>query len=509
MGIISPLWRAPAVNPTNGKARSIPILNPVDKHGRVFFFSTFGFMIAFLSWYAFPPLLTKTIRADLKLSQNEVANSNVLGLSATLLVRIVIGPLCDRYGPRYCFAGLLLAGAIPTAMAGLVQSASGLLVLRFFIGVLGGTFVPCQVWSTGFYDRNVVGTANALTAGIGNAGGGITYFLMPAIFDFLVERHGLTPHKAWRVAFIVPFVLITATALGMLFLCEDTPTGPWSERSDRVRENVQKLADGVTVDATGRFTDVPTQTNDTLSAPPVSTPADGKKGSDSSVDVEIITQTEVIHELTTNEVMEVIFSRQCLMLSIPYACSFGGELTINSILGSYYYKNFHHLGQTKSGRWASMFGLLNVFFRPIGGIIADIIYKKTHSVWWKKHWLIFLGVAQGSVCLALGLINPHRKSIMFGLVAGLAFFMDAANEANFAVVPHVYPYANGVLSGMIGAAGNLGGVIFSIIFRYHDTRYDKAIWIMGVVMITLNIAVAWIRPVPKGFTDSRYLLSRP
>lgn len=53
---------------------------------------------------------------------------------------------------------------------------------------------------------------------------------MPAIFDSLVSVQGLPDHKAWRVAYIVPFIIIVAVALGMLFLCEDTPTGKWSER---------------------------------------------------------------------------------------------------------------------------------------------------------------------------------------------------------------------------------------------------------------------------------------
>lgn len=44
------LWRAPETNPINHKARSVPLLNPICVHGRVFFFSWFGFMIAFWSW---------------------------------------------------------------------------------------------------------------------------------------------------------------------------------------------------------------------------------------------------------------------------------------------------------------------------------------------------------------------------------------------------------------------------------------------------------------------------
>lgn len=209
MRIVSLLFKSPEINPSNCKALSIPVLNPFDKYGRVFTFSWLGFTVAFLSWYAFPPLvglspsliqnkayhgiqLTVTIRQDLHMTQEQVANSNIVALLATyvhrpndhnktdywfnssLLVRFIAGPLCDRFGPRLVFVGLLLCGSIPTAMAGLVTNPRGLIVLRFFVGILGGTFVPCQVWCTGFFDKKIVGTANSLAGGWGNAGGGIT-----------------------------------------------------------------------------------------------------------------------------------------------------------------------------------------------------------------------------------------------------------------------------------------------------------------------------------------------
>merc|ERR1711964_466466 len=82
-------------------------------------------------------------------------------------------------------------------------------------------------------------------------------------------------------------------------------------------------------------------------------------------------------------------------------------------------------------------------------------------------------------------------------MGGLAVFMDAANGANFAVVPHVHPFANGILSGIIGATGNLGGIIFAIIFRYNGKDYAKVIWIIGAISIGVNVAVGWIRPVPE------------
>ena len=90
-----------------------------------------------------------------------------------------------------------------------------------------------------------------------------------------------------------------------------------------------------------------------------------------------------------------------------------------------------------------MFGLLNIIFRPIGGMFGDLIYRHTESVRGKKLLVTFLGVIQGVFELVIGLCNPHHQPTMYGLVAALAFFMEAGNGANFAVVPHVHPFSNG------------------------------------------------------------------
>lgn len=270
-------------------------------------------------------------------------------------------------------------------------------------------------------------------------------FVMPAVFDSLVHSSGLTPHKAWRVAFIVPFILIVVFALGMIFLCEDTPTGSWADRHNtinQVRSNTTD--DGKIVDVTGKFTDISVVLSTaSTSDSSLENNIKGEKYNSAGEDRESAIQGEIIQQPTIQEAIRVIFSLQCLMLSATYACSFGGELAINSILGAYYLKNFPYLGQTNSGRWAAMFGLLNLICRPAGGAVADILYKYTKSVETKKFWLVFCGCAQGAMCLAIGLTNPRSESLMFGLVAGLALFMDASNGANWAIVPHIHPSANG------------------------------------------------------------------
>lgn len=58
----------------------------------------------------------------------------------------------------------------------------------------------------------------------------------------------------------------------------------------------------------------------------------------------------------------------------------------------------------------------------------------------------------------------------------------------------------GIISGITGASGNLGGIIFAIIFRYNRKEYGKVYWIIGVMTMAINLAVCWIRPIPKGQT---------
>lgn len=369
-----------------------------------------------------------------------------------------------------------------------------------------------------FLDKNVVGSSNALTGGWGNAGGGITYFVMPAIFDSLVHKQHLTAHVAWRVSFIVPFIFITVTAIAMLLLCPDTPTGRWEDRHLAIQNNLQ--AHGVhahpeVVSVPGAITDRNTSgimtphSGDEKRIDEEGDIARAKHGSfdhEATMGEQDMLETangEVVIKPTFKEAMNVIFTLQTASVAACYFCSFGAELAINSILGAYYLKNFPKLGQTGTGRWAAMFGLLNVVFRPLGGMISDAIYKKTHTVWHKKIWLHTLAIITGGFLIAIGVTNSHSHATMFGLVAGMAFFLEAGNGANFALVPHIHPFANGIISGVTGASGNLGGIVFAIIFRYMGKDYGKAFWIIGVMTIALNLLVCWINPIPKGQIGGR------
>jgi NNP family nitrate/nitrite transporter-like MFS transporter len=136
------------------------------------------------------------------------------------------------------------------------------------------------------------------------------------------------------------------------------------------------VTEGKVVDATGHITDLPAADDRSGSyTEDMKKDIEAHKSEIDADKVEKIAESEVIQAPTFKEALGVTFSLQCLLLAAPYACSFGGELAINSILGAYYNKNFPHLGQTNSGRWAAMFGLVNVIFRPAGGIVCIPVLK--------------------------------------------------------------------------------------------------------------------------------------
>ena len=350
---------------------------------------------------------------------------------------------------------------------------------------------------------------------VGNAGGGLTYLLMPAIFDSFVHDHGMSAHKAWRVTFVVPLLCLIACGIGMILLCPETPLGPWKDRFCRMGENLE--AHGISKSPHATESMRPSVHASDVSAPDeekaTGTGTDSSRKTSFEKEQDIFragaiqtARGEMVVKPSFRDTLSVVFSPQTLFHVATYACSFGGELAINSILGSYYKKNFPRLSQTNASNYASVFGFLNLVTRPLGGIVADILYRRFGgSLWAKKFWITACGLATGSLLIVIGTVDPredsgHGVAAMLGLVAAMAVFHEAGNGANFALVPHVHPSANGVLSGATGAGGNLGGVVFAVIFRFMNRGRDYAsgFWVIGVINIALNVAVCWIRPIPRG-----------
>src|SRR3546814_15723835 len=119
----------------------------------------------------------------------------------------------------------------------LVHSYTAFLSLRLMIGVIGASFVITQYHTSVMFAPNVVGTANAATAGWGNAGGGVTQTLMPMIFATILGL-GVGTAFGWRIAMLVPGIAMLVVAWLYWKYTQDVPPGNYRELragSDRER----------------------------------------------------------------------------------------------------------------------------------------------------------------------------------------------------------------------------------------------------------------------------------
>src|SRR5579872_1723930 len=212
---------------TQRKAARINLPDFSSPQMRAFHMSWLAFLTCFFAWFGIAPLM-KEVRAELHLTPSQIGNIIIASVAITVLARLIVGWLCDRIGPRLTYTGLLLLGSIPVMGIGLAHGYGMFLLMRLAIGVIGASFVITQYHTSVMFASNVVGTANATTAGWGNMGGGITQFLMPVVFLWFVG-HGLTHASAWRASMFVAGIMCVLMGVAYFFLTQDTPTGNFKD----------------------------------------------------------------------------------------------------------------------------------------------------------------------------------------------------------------------------------------------------------------------------------------
>jgi MFS transporter, NNP family, nitrate/nitrite transporter len=207
---------------------------------RAFHMTWLSFFVCFFGWFGVAPLMPM-IREELGLSKEQVGNTLIASVAATILARLVVGSLCDRLGPRRVYAGLLALGAVPVMCLGLVRSYEQLLVCRLAVGAVGASFVITQYHTTAMFAPCVVGTANATTAGWGNLGGGVAQMVMPFAVALLASL-GHAASAAWRLAMLLPGVLMLVMSIAYLKLTQDSPGGAHEAREKSGRGTFLKAA---------------------------------------------------------------------------------------------------------------------------------------------------------------------------------------------------------------------------------------------------------------------------
>ncbi|KAJ0406953.1 hypothetical protein P43SY_005186 [Pythium insidiosum] len=433
----------------NDRATEIKLLSAARPHMRAFHFAWFSFFIAFFGWFSIPPLMP-TIKTQLHLTSDQVANSNIASVASTIVGRLVAGPLCDRYGSRTVQAVLLVLGALPVAAASLCTSYTGLVVVRFCIGFVGCSFVATANWTSVMFARDVVGTANALAAGWGNLGAGVTYLVTPFIFDLVTLDDSISRDLGWRIALLCPALLMVVVGILLYQFSDDTPQGQRGHQRD--------AKDGVPLSASG-----------------------GKSLREPSATLMDLARMPVVW-----------------ILAFQYACSFGVELQVHNELSLYYHEDFVRRGcassassscrllsQTKSGLISSLFGLTCLFARAGGGYLSDVAARRRGmSGRVSVQFAAFVG--QAATLLAFSRMTRLAASIPCLAIFGI--FVQACTGTTYGIVPFVSPSSTGSTSGVVGAGGNVGALAWGFLFKGVGDRRRSFAYLSGFVALAAALS---------------------
>ena len=419
---------------TSNKANRIDLFSLKTPQMRAFHLTWLAFFVCFFAWFAVAPLMP-VIKGEFKLTADQIANINIAAVAVTILVRLLVGPLCNKYGPRATYTWLLVLGAIPVIGIAFAQSYIVFLVFRLAIGAIGASFVITQFHTSVMFAPNVVGTANAAVGGWGNAGGGVTQSVMPYILLAIVSL-GVEQAMGWRLAMIVPGVLMLGVAVLYWRYTQDTPEGNIPELRARGHRRSRPARPGGWA----------------------------------------------------------VFGQACAnyrvwMLAATYGACFGIELFIHGVAASYYVDRFG-LTLTTAGLAAGSFGLLALFARALGGIFSDKIAGRNFGLDGRTMLLFVLMVGEGLGLVAFSTMGSVTPAVIAMLAFGLCTHM--ACGATYALVPFIDRQALGGVAGIIGAGGNVGAVAAGFVLK-GTGNLPNALFYLGCGVLVCSLCAISVR----------------
>jgi MFS transporter, NNP family, nitrate/nitrite transporter len=398
---------------------------------RTFHITWLTFFFCFFGWFGIAPLMP-LVREQLHLTKEQVGNITIASVSATIIARLIIGRLCDTLGPRLSYTILLVIGAIPVMCIGFANSYESFLLFRLIIGIIGASFVITQFHTSVMFAPNVVGTANAVAGGWGNLGGGVTQIVMPLIAAAFVGAGYIDKGNSWRIAMIVPGVILLIMAFVYYRYTKDAPNGNYNEIARQTKEK--------------------------------------KKG------------TFVV----------ALKDYRTWVLAVAYAACFGVEITVDNVAATYFVDNYKAT-IIMAGALASIFGFMNIFARALGGIVSDKV-GRVYGLQGKGLLLAGFLLLEGVGIMLFAKASALPVAIMSMLI--FALFLKMANGGTYSIVPFVNKDAIGSVAGIVGAGGNIGAMLIGFLFKSKNITYSQAFYYIGigVAVVGLVVLLTHLRP---------------
>jgi len=420
----------------------------------------FAFFVSFAVWFNHAPLMGQ-IRLVFDLTDQEVTTLLILNVALTIPARIIIGMLVDRFGPRITFSTLLISAGVLCTVFALSTSFQMLAITRFLLGFVGAGFVIGIRMISEWFPAKQVGLAEGIYGGWGNFGSAAAAISLPAIALAFGGDNG------WRYAVALTGLVAIAYGIFYYFVARDTPKGA----------TYFKPKKSGAMEVTSR--------NDLFLYVIMKAPLflalallAWKLGSTNLQLIGAATEFAIYLGLAVLYLYQVyhifivnkaVFQgpiakihrydfKQVAILDLAYMVTFGSELAVVSMLPLFFMDTFD-LSPVAAGVIASTFAFMNLIARPGGGFFSDRFGRR------KSLSVLLAGSAIGY--LALSQITSTTPLILAAvLIMACSFFVQAGCGAVFAIVPLVKRRLTGQIAGMVGAYGNVGGVVFLTVLSF-------------------------------------------
>lgn len=420
----------------------------------------FAFFLTFVVWFNLAPLLGQ-IQESLGLDRSQVTTLLILNVALTIPARIIIGMLTDQYGPRRVYSGLLIISSIPCFIFAVAENFTQLALARFALGFIGAGFVVGIRMVSEWFPANELGTAEGIYGGWGNFGSAAAAFTLPTLALWFGGDDG------WRWA--VGTTGLMALVFGFIYYAtvSDVPKGSKyfrpknamamevTSRGDLWFLLIMKVPLYIALGALSwRLKNVG------IFSPAIMYVV--YFGLILLYAYDAMLAVRANRKVLTEEVpaFQRYKFKQVAILNILYFATFGSELAVVSMLPLFFTETFG-LSAVVAGMVASAYAFMNLMSRPGGGFISDRFGRK------KTLLILTGGLAVGYA--VMGVVDASWP-VWLAVVAAMAcsFFVQAGEGAVFAVVPLIKRSLTGQIAGMTGAYGNVGAVIYLIIFSLVD-----------------------------------------
>lgn len=171
-----------------------------------------------------------------------------------------------------------------------------------------------------------------------------------------------------------------------------------------------------------------------------------------------------------SETLKPLADHRSWVLSLYYFLTFGGFVAM-AIYLPIFLTDIFYLTPQDAGLRTAGFVLLATSLRPLGGLLADRVGGRA----------ILIAVFPTAGVMALLLAIPQMVPFTIGALA-VAAAIGIGNGAVFKLVPEAFPTSVGSVTGLVGAAGGLGGFFPPLVLGYvrqHAGSFTPGFWLLS------------------------------